>query len=88
MKNTIIIVCVALLVGFGVGYFVNHQGASVSGFAAGHTEISPWSFANGAAFGQTNVSYFDNAGTQFLRPTVFKALKVATTSLFQPVALL
>ena len=68
-KKQIIGLLVALLVGFGVGYFITYSnGATVSAAfqKAPHTEVYPWSFAQGAGFGSNNQSYFDKSGIAYL----------------------
>lgn len=59
-KNTIIAVCVALLVGFGVGYYVNHQGASLA--LGGGVNLYPDWYYNGIKIGQGGTVLFDKFG--------------------------
>ena len=65
-NKIIVSIVVALILGFGVGYLIHSNSATEGGFTAPHIEVAPWSFANGAGFGQTNQSYFDKTGLGYL----------------------
>ena len=65
MTNKLLVyLIVALLVGFGIGYYANSNKATVgsTNFSPAQTEVNPFSFANGMSIGQARTTYFDKNG--------------------------